>query len=98
MPLGFPLRLTPDKMNRRPNIYSALEINPGAAVYSDEQRVYAHNIEVPSGGAVGTALAIGRAYSVFGTGPDASWSYGKRRWRYWPLRRFRRRAGFTTNA
>jgi CubicO group peptidase (beta-lactamase class C family) len=68
MLLGFPLRLTLDAMNRRSNIYRALEINPGAAVYSDEQRVYARNLEVPSGGAVGTARAIARAYSVFSTG------------------------------
>ena len=34
----------------------------------DEQRVYARNLEVPSGGAVGTARAIAHAYSVFATG------------------------------
>jgi CubicO group peptidase (beta-lactamase class C family) len=68
MLLGFPLRLTLDAMNRRSNIYRALEINPGTAVYFDEQRVYARNLEVPSGGAVGTARAIAHAYSVFATG------------------------------
>ena len=34
----------------------------------DEQRVYARNLEVPSGGAVGTARAIAHAYGVFATG------------------------------
>jgi len=68
MLLKFPLRLTLDVMNRRSNIYRALEINPGTAVYFDEQRVYARNLEVPSGGAVGTAGAIAQAYSVFATG------------------------------
>jgi CubicO group peptidase (beta-lactamase class C family) len=68
MLLGFPLRLALETMNRRSNIYRALEINPGAAVYFDEQRVYARNLEVPSGGAVGTARAIAHAYSVFATG------------------------------
>ena len=34
----------------------------------DEQRIYARNLEVPSGGGVGTARAIARAYSVFATG------------------------------
>lgn len=68
MLLGFPLRLTLDAMNRRSNIYRALMINPGSAVYLDEQRVYARNLEVPSGGAVGTARAIAHAYSVFATG------------------------------
>jgi CubicO group peptidase (beta-lactamase class C family) len=55
-------------MNRRSNIYRALVVNPGSAVYLDAQRIYARNLEVPSGGAVGTARAIARAYSVFATG------------------------------
>ena len=33
-----------------------------------EPRIYARNLEVPSGGAVGTARAIAHAYSVFATG------------------------------
>ena len=36
--------------------YRALVINPGATVYQDEQRVYARNLEVPSGG--GGAIAF----------------------------------------
>jgi hypothetical protein len=56
-PIGFPVRLTLEVMNRRSNIYRALEINPGTAVYFDEQRFYARNLEVPSVGAVGTARA-----------------------------------------
>ena len=68
MLFGFPLRFTLEAMNRHSNIYRALEINPGAGVYFDEQRVYARNLEVPSGGAVGTARAIAHAYSVFATG------------------------------
>ena len=68
MLLKFPLRLTLDVMNRRSNIHRALEINPGTAVYFDKHRVYARNLEVPSGGAVGTARAIAQAYSVFATG------------------------------
>ena len=42
--------------------------NPGSAVPHDEQRVYARNLEVPSGGGVGTARGIAHAYSVFATG------------------------------
>ena len=34
----------------------------------DDERVYARNLEVPSGGAVGTARATAHAYSVFATG------------------------------
>ena len=68
MLLGFPLRFTLEAMNPHSNIYRALVINPGTSVYVDEQRVYARNLEVPSGNAVGTARAIARAYSVFATG------------------------------
>jgi CubicO group peptidase (beta-lactamase class C family) len=68
MLLGFPLRLTLDSMNRHSNIYRALITNPGAAIVQDEQHVYARNFEVPSGGGVGTAKGIARAYSVFATG------------------------------
>ena len=68
MLLGFPIRVTLDAMNHHSNIYRALTINPGSAVCLDEARVYARDLEVPSGGAVGTARAIARAYSVFATG------------------------------
>ena len=37
-------------------------------MYFDEQRIYARNLEVPSGGAVGTARGIAHAYSVFANG------------------------------
>ena len=65
---GFPLRLMLDAMNR------ALQHLPGAGHESgrraalDAQRVYARNLEVPSGGGVGTARAIAHAYGVFATG------------------------------
>ena len=62
---GFPLRLALDTMNRRSKIVRALR---GSELPHDERHVYARNLEVPSGGAVGTAQAIARAYSVFATG------------------------------
>ena len=65
MLFGFPLRFTLEAMNRRSNIYRALEINPGVGVYFDGQSIYARNLEVPSGNAIGTARAIAHAYSVF---------------------------------
>jgi CubicO group peptidase (beta-lactamase class C family) len=68
MLIGFPLRFTLEGMNRHSNIYRALMVNPGAAVYQDEERVYARNLEVPSGGGVGTARGIAHAYGVFATG------------------------------
>jgi CubicO group peptidase (beta-lactamase class C family) len=68
MLFGFPLRFALEALNHRSNIYRALEMNPGARVYFDEQRVYARNLEVPSGGAVGTARGIAHAYGVFAAG------------------------------
>jgi CubicO group peptidase (beta-lactamase class C family) len=62
---GFPLRLAIDAMNRRSNISRALR---GSELPHDAERVYARNLEIPSGGAVGTARAIAHAYSVFATG------------------------------
>lgn len=62
---GFPLRFTLAVLDRRANIVRALE---GSDFPHDEQRIYARNLEVPSGGGVGTARAIARAYGVFATG------------------------------
>ena len=62
---GFPLRLAVDAMNRRSKIARALR---GSELPHDDQHVYARNLEVPSGGAVGTARAIAEAYSVFASG------------------------------
>jgi CubicO group peptidase (beta-lactamase class C family) len=52
-------------MTRRSKIVRALR---GSELPHDEPHVYARNLEVPSGGGVGTARAIARAYSVFATG------------------------------
>jgi CubicO group peptidase (beta-lactamase class C family) len=68
MMIGFPWRLMVSAMNSRSNIYRALVINPGFAVALDPQRIYARNLDVPSGGAVGTARAIAHAYGVFASG------------------------------
>jgi CubicO group peptidase (beta-lactamase class C family) len=68
MLVHFPLRLTVDSMNPRSNIYRALVSNPGTALPLDPRHVYARNLEVPSGGAVGTARGIAHAYGVFANG------------------------------
>lgn len=68
MLFGFPLRFMLEAMSRRSNIYRALVVNPGTAVYLDEPRIYARNLEVPSGGGVGTARGIAHAYGVFAAG------------------------------
>lgn len=65
---GFGPRFLLEAMNPRSNIYRALNINPGTGIYQDAQRIYARNLEVPSGNGVATAQAIAHAYSVFATG------------------------------
>jgi CubicO group peptidase (beta-lactamase class C family) len=62
---GFGPHLMFEAMNRHSNIRRALR---GSELPHDEARIYARNFEVPAGGAVGTARAIARAYSVFATG------------------------------
>jgi len=62
---GFPIRLLFDSINPRSDIHRALVVNPGSGIVHDRERVYSRNLEVPSGGGVGTARAIARAYGVF---------------------------------
>jgi CubicO group peptidase (beta-lactamase class C family) len=66
--LGLPVRLQLDALNPRSHLYRSLVANPGTALSYDKDRVYARDFEVPSGGGVGTARAIARAYGVFATG------------------------------
>jgi CubicO group peptidase (beta-lactamase class C family) len=68
MLFGFPIRLTLTTLYPRSNFYRAPITNPGAGICLDAKRVYARNLEVPSGGGVGTARAMARAYGVFATG------------------------------
>lgn len=67
MVTGLPLRFLLDAFNRRSNIARALD---GSALPHDRHRIYARNLEIPSGGAVGTARAIARAYSAFARGGE----------------------------
>ena len=62
---GFPVRLAVAAMNPRSNIVRSLR---GSQFPHDSHRIYARNFEVPSGGAVVSARAMARAYSVFATG------------------------------
>jgi CubicO group peptidase (beta-lactamase class C family) len=66
--LRMPPRLILDALNRRSVVYRALLSNPGCDFVRDKNRVYIRNVEVPSGGVVGTARGIARAYSVFASG------------------------------
>jgi CubicO group peptidase (beta-lactamase class C family) len=62
---GFPLRFAVAAFNRHSNIARALA---GSELPIDAERVYARDLEVPSGGGVGTARAIAHAYGVFAAG------------------------------
>jgi CubicO group peptidase (beta-lactamase class C family) len=66
--VGFPWRITLDSMNPQSNLYRSLVANPGTALPHDPTRIYARNLEVPSGGAVASARGIARAYGVFASG------------------------------
>jgi CubicO group peptidase (beta-lactamase class C family) len=55
-------------MNQRSPTYRAVFKNPGPWLLLDEAHIYTRNLENPSGGGVGTARAIAKAYSVFATG------------------------------
>jgi CubicO group peptidase (beta-lactamase class C family) len=62
---GFGPRFMLDAMNPHSKITRTLQ---GSELPIDPAHIYARNLEVPSGGAVGTARAIARTYSVFATG------------------------------
>jgi CubicO group peptidase (beta-lactamase class C family) len=66
---GLPFRLLITSMNPRSPIFRALlKPNPGPWVPLDDERIYARNLEVPSGGGVGSARGIARVYDAFATG------------------------------
>jgi CubicO group peptidase (beta-lactamase class C family)/protein-S-isoprenylcysteine O-methyltransferase Ste14 len=65
---GLPPRFILSMMNRRSVLFRAGAVNPGTELPRDPRRIYARDLEVPSGGGVGTARAIARAYGAFATG------------------------------
>lgn len=68
MLIGFPLRLAIASCYPRSYIYRALISNPGSGIVHDDKTIYTRDLEVPSGGGVGTARAIAHAYGVFASG------------------------------
>ena len=62
---GFGPRFMLQAMNPHSKIARTLQ---GSGLPIDREHIYARNLEVPSGGAVGTARAIAHAYGVFATG------------------------------
>jgi len=65
---GMPLSVTLDAMRSESILHRALIANPGTQFYLDPQRVVVRNLEVPSGGGVGSARAIAKAYGVLASG------------------------------
>jgi len=65
---GLPLPLVIAGMRRRSVLHRSLIANPGTAFYVDAHRTVVRNLEVPSGGGVGSARAIAKAYGVFASG------------------------------
>ncbi|HEY3410401.1 MAG TPA: serine hydrolase, partial [Propionicimonas sp.] len=61
-------RTWPAVLNKRSVIYRSVIANPGTIVALDRDRIYARNLEVPSGGGVGTARAIAHAYGSLANG------------------------------
>ena len=55
-------------MDQHSPTYRAVFENPGPWLLLDEDHIYARNLENPSGGGIGTARAIAKAYNVFATG------------------------------
>ena len=70
---AVPWRLAFDVVNPHSNIVRALA---GSMLPHDPSRVYARDFEMPSGGGVGTARGLARAYSAFATGGELGLSEG----------------------
>lgn len=66
--LGYPLPMIRALLNPWSDTFRACIVNPGAGVVMDKDRIYARDLEVPSGGGVGTARAIAKAYGEFAMG------------------------------
>lgn len=58
-------------LNKRSVLYRSVIANPGTIVALDPVRVFARDLEVPSGGGVGTAHALAHAYGVLADGGAA---------------------------
>ena len=61
----MPLRITLEALSSRSILHRALVVNPGSGICLDDERVYARDLEVPSGGGVCTARALAQCYAAF---------------------------------
>jgi CubicO group peptidase (beta-lactamase class C family) len=65
---GLPLGILVRSFDRHSVLYRSLGSNPGTLVPRHPELVYRRNLEIPSGGGIGSAQAIAHAYGVFATG------------------------------
>ncbi|MCU0505773.1 MAG: beta-lactamase family protein [Chloroflexi bacterium] len=63
--LGLPPRMLLDALNPRSVLFRSLIANPGTQVAVDRERIFARDLEIPSGGGVGTARGLAKPYGVF---------------------------------
>lgn len=61
-------RLLAAALDRRSVFHRSIMANPGTVVALDPERVFARELEVPSGGGVGTARAIAHVYGALAAG------------------------------
>jgi CubicO group peptidase (beta-lactamase class C family) len=72
MIFGMPFRMALTSLNpRSPLVRALVKRNPGGIAAIDHERIVARNLEIPSGGGVGTARGIARIYSAFSTAGGA---------------------------
>jgi CubicO group peptidase (beta-lactamase class C family) len=67
---GLPASMIVAAFNPRSVLYRSLISNPGTMVAVDTERVYARDLEVPSGGGVGTARGLAAAYGALANGGE----------------------------
>lgn len=65
---GMPLRMTASALNPRSVLHRSLVANPGTGFYLDPELVVVRDLEVPSGGGIGSARGIAAAYGAFADG------------------------------
>lgn len=66
--MGLPSAMILRVLNPWSHVFRSTMINPGTTVAIDSDTVYARDLEVPSGGGVGTARALAAIYGEFATG------------------------------
>jgi CubicO group peptidase (beta-lactamase class C family) len=65
---GFPLPMVIAALRPRSVLHRSLVANPGTSFYVNDRQTVVRNLEVPSGGGVGSAHGIAKAYGVFAAG------------------------------